>query len=266
MIGFENISISFGGKQAGRAPVLRGVDFRVDEGEFVCLLGPSGCGKSTLLNLAAGFFPPDSGRVLFDGVPVSGPGPERGMVFQEPTLFPWLTVFGNVAFGLRGRGLNRDEIRARVEQTLQLVGLQGVNSQYPHTLSGGMRQRVALARVWVLEPDALLLDEPFSSLDANSRESLQDELLRIWRARRRTTLFVTHSVSEAVYLADRVVLMAPSPASIQSELSVTVSRPRERTSESLRELEAELRKQLDALIPHQAATENARCPDAAFAV
>lgn len=247
MIGFENISIGFGRKKSGRVPVLRGADFRVEEGEFVCLLGPSGCGKSTLLNLAAGFLLPDSGRVVFDGVPVNTPGPERGMVFQEPTLFPWLTVFGNVAFGLRVSGIRKRELEGRVREALRLVGLEGVDAQYPHTLSGGMRQRVALARVLILEPDVILLDEPFSSLDANSREGLQDELLNIWQAHRRTLLFVTHSVPEAAYLADRVIVMGPPPASIRGDIAVTVERPRDRTSESLRRLEAKLREQLDAL-------------------
>ena len=238
MIRFEDISMGFSRGRAERLQVLREVNLTVRQGELCCLLGPSGCGKSTLLNLAAGFLAPDSGQVLFNGAPVKEPGPERGVVFQDPTLFPWLSVFGNVAFGLRGNGLSRQEVRAKVEEVLKMVGLEGFNDHYPHTLSGGMRQRVALARVLVLEPKALLMDEPFSSLDANSRERLQDELLRIWQARRRTVLFVTHSVEEAAYLADRVILMRPpSQSSIGSEIVVGLGRPRDRAVPSLRDLE-----------------------------
>ncbi|MDY0167213.1 MAG: ABC transporter ATP-binding protein [Thermoguttaceae bacterium] len=247
MIRFENISMSFSRARAGRLDVLRGIDFQIQEGELVCLLGPSGCGKSTLLNLAAGFLVPDSGRVVFGGAPVSTPGPERGVIFQEPTLFPWLTVFGNVAFGLRAAGVNPGQVQAKVKETLRLAGIEGFDDQYPHALSGGMRQRVALARVLVLDPKALLMDEPFSSLDANSRERLQDELLRIWQAHRRTILFVTHSVQEAAYLADRIVLMGPPPAAVQSEIVVDLQGPRDRNSPKLRQLEDSLRSQLGAL-------------------
>lgn len=247
MIRFESISISFAQQHGEPRKVLCGLDFEIGQGEFLCVLGPSGSGKSTLLNLAAGFLTSDSGRVLFDGSPVAGPGPDRGVVFQDPTLFPWLTVAGNVAFGLRSKGLDKREIRARVQQALQLVGLEGVDRHYPHTLSGGMRQRAALARVLVLEPRALLMDEPFSSLDADSRERLQDELLRIWEFHRRTLLFVTHSVEEAVYLADRIVLIGPPPESLRGQVAVPLNRPRQRTEPALRHLAASLRERLNRL-------------------
>ena len=190
---------------------LSGVDLRVNESEFVCVLGPSGCGKSTLLNLVAGFLRPTSGKVLFEGREVVGAGPERGVVFQDPTLFPWLTVRANVAFGLSVGGMDKSERVRRASAALHLVGLDGFAEAYPHALSGGMRQRVALARVLVLEPRALLMDEPFGALDANSRERLQDELLALWQRHRRTVLFVTHNVEEAAYLADRVVVTDDNP-------------------------------------------------------
>jgi NitT/TauT family transport system ATP-binding protein len=248
MIRFENISIGFAARRGERWAVLCGVDFEVGHSEFLCVLGPSGCGKSTLLNLAAGFLAPDTGRVLVDGSAVAGPGPDRGVVFQDPTLFPWLTVSANVAFGLRGKGLDQQQIQTRVRQALQLVGLDGFDDHYPHTLSGGMRQRAALARVLVLEPRALLMDEPFNALDANSRERLQDELLRIWELHRRTVLFVTHSVDEAVYLADRIVLIGSPPESVRGQFAVPLERPRERSGSALRELAASLRDRLNRLL------------------
>jgi ABC-type nitrate/sulfonate/bicarbonate transport system ATPase subunit len=217
------------------------VSLRVSEGEFVCVLGPSGCGKSTLLNLVAGFLRPTVGDVLFDGRAVVGPGPERGVVFQDPTLFPWLTVQTNVEFGLAARGLAPGDRHRAAAAALHLVGLDDFTQAYPHTLSGGMRQRVALARVLVLEPRALLMDEPFGALDANTRERLQDELLRLWQQRRRTVLFVTHNVEEAAYLADRVVVMGPAPRSLRGEVLVELPRPRARTNTALAQVRERLR-------------------------
>lgn len=226
---------------------LSAVNLRATVGEFVCILGPSGCGKSTLLNLVAGFLRPTTGQVLFDGRAVAEPGPERGVVFQEPTLFPWLTVRVNVEFGLAAGGMSRNDRRRAALATLHLVGLDGFEQAYPHTLSGGMRQRVALARVLVLEPRALLMDEPFGALDANSRDRLQDELLRLWQQHRRTVLFVTHNVEEAAFLADRVVVMGPAPNSICGKVSVDLPRPRRRTSAALHRIAERLRDMLNEM-------------------
>jgi len=231
----------------GEHTAIQDVSFHVGDGEFVCLLGPSGCGKSTVLNLVAGFLLPSSGSVFFDDRLVTEPGPERGVVFQEPTLFPWLTVRGNVEFGLAAAGMPRQKRKELAGAALELVGLSGFEAEYPHTLSAGMQQRVALARVLVFEPRALLMDEPFSSLDANSRERLQDEVLRIWQCRRRTVLFVTHNVDEAVYLADRVIVMGPPPRSIRGEVVIDLARPRDRSSDTLRLRARELRKLLDQM-------------------
>jgi NitT/TauT family transport system ATP-binding protein len=234
---------------------LNAVTLRVHEGEFVCMLGPSGCGKSTLLNLIAGFLHPTAGEVLFDGQAVTRPGPERGVVFQDPTLFPWLTVRANVEFGLLAAGMPEIDRRRAASAALHQVGLNGFAEVYPHTLSGGMRQRVALARVLVLEPKALLMDEPFGSLDANSRERLQDELVRLWQRHRRTVLFVTHNVEEAAYLADRVVVMDPAPHSVHAEVSVELPRPRQRAAANLHRIIGRLRDILDempcCLAPHK---------------
>lgn len=227
--------------------VLCQVNLQAAANEFICLLGPSGCGKSTLLNLVAGFLRPTVGQVLFDGSPVVGAGPDRGVVFQDPTLFPWLTVKQNVAFGLKNCGLAAAEIVRQTEHWLQRVGLARQGGVYPHELSGGMRQRAALARVMALEPKALLMDEPFSALDANARERLQDQLLEIWTARPRVVLFVTHQVEEAAYLADRVVIMGPAPTSVHQEVSITLPRPRDRESPALRTLVKELRQRLAEL-------------------
>lgn len=221
--------------------VLDRVDLRIDENDFVCLLGPSGCGKSTLLNLIAGFILPTSGKVLFDGKEVSGPGPDRGVVFQEPTLFPWLSARDNVEFGLVNAGVPSSRRRKKSSECLELVGLNGFRDAYPHALSGGMKQRVALARVLVLDPRALLMDEPFSALDENSRERLQDELLRIWHRRTTTVLFVTHNVEEAAYLADRIVVMGSPPQNIRDDVKVSLDRPRDRNSSAFRELVDALR-------------------------
>jgi NitT/TauT family transport system ATP-binding protein len=260
MIRLSDITKAYERPDGGEGHVVfRGLDLRVGEGELVCVLGPSGCGKSTLLNLVAGFLRPTGGNVFFDGREVTAPGPQRGVVFQDPTLFPWLTVHGNVAFGLRSLGVPPDRRERRVTGALEMVGLRGFEDAYPHALSGGMRQRAALARVLVLEPKALLMDEPFSALDANSRERLQDELLRIWEAHRRTVLFVTHNVAEAAYLAERVVVMGPPPEGIRAEVRVELPRPRDRASDAMRAVLRVLRSHLDGMPccipPEQGAAE-----------
>jgi len=248
VIVLEDVELHYPAPNDGApVPILRGANLAVDEGEFVCLLGPSGCGKTTLLNLVAGFLAPTGGRVLFRGEPVEHPGPDRAVVFQDPTLFPWLVVRENVAFGLRCLQTDRTTIDERVAACLEEVGLTEAGDAYPHELSGGQRQRAALARVLALDPPALIMDEPFGALDANTRERLQDSLLRIWQSRRRTVLFVTHSVEEAAYLADRVAILGPPPTAICEVVRLRQSRPRDRTSTLTREAADHLRERLDAM-------------------
>ncbi len=236
MIELQQVSKLFPNDETGQVvQALQDIDLSIGENEFVCLLGPSGCGKSTLLNLVAGFERPTSGRVIFDGEHVRQPGPDRGVVFQEPTLFPWLTVEQNVAFGLRNLQVEASERKRIVSHFISLVGLDSFARARPHQLSGGMKQRVALARVLALDPGALLMDEPFGALDAQTRDRLQDELLRVWEIHRKTVLFVTHNVEEAVYLADRVTVLAPAPDSITADVPISIPRPRDRFSPEVRE-------------------------------
>ncbi len=217
---------------AGRGEVtaLDGIDLDVAPGELVCLLGPSGCGKSTLLNAIAGFSPPTSGTVLANGRPVTAPGPDRGMVFQEYALFPWLTVERNVAFGLEMKGEPRRRIREMVDALLAKLSLHEFRDRFPKDLSGGMRQRVAIARVLAIDPPMLLMDEPFGALDALTRRNLQDELLRIWAELSKTIVFVTHGIEESLYLADRVVVMTYRPGTVKRIVPVTLPRPRDPAS------------------------------------
>jgi NitT/TauT family transport system ATP-binding protein len=248
MIFCEAVSKSWTDNGIGNSPkTLDDVNLTVAEGEFLCLLGPSGCGKTTLLNIIAGFIQPTQGHVLFNGLPVTGPGPDRGVVFQDPTLFPWLTVAQNIAFGLINQGIPEPKRQAKVDEGLRLVGLEAYAKAHPHELSGGMRQRIALARVLVLKPQVLLMDEPFSALDAISRERLQDELLDIWQRRHISIIFVTHNAEEAAYLADRVILLGPSPRSICGIFPVTLPRPRRRYCEALYNLALALRRELGGL-------------------
>jgi NitT/TauT family transport system ATP-binding protein len=209
-------------------PVLESINLDVAAGEFVCLLGPSGCGKSTLLNTLAGFLSPTSGEVLVDGEIVRGPDARRIFVFQERGVFPWLTVEGNIAFGLSGLG--RAERGQRVAHYVQMVGLQGFEKTYPSELSGGMKQRLEVARALAVNPDMLFLDEPFGALDSITRLTMRGELLRIWEAERKTILFVTHDIDEAVQLADRVVVMSARPATIQQIVSIDIPHPRDLSS------------------------------------
>jgi NitT/TauT family transport system ATP-binding protein len=224
-IALEDVSLSVLAPE-GRVEILRGASLRVAAGEFVCLLGPSGSGKSTILNLVAGLARPTSGRVLERDIEVSTPSPERAVVFQDAALFPWLTLRGNVEFPLKLRGLAVDERRARSEELLRLVHLWRFRDRNPHELSGGMRQRGAIARALASDPAVLLMDEPFASLDAQTREILQGELERIWSTTRKTVVFVTHNVREAVRLADRVVLMGTRPGRILHEEIIDLPRPR----------------------------------------
>lgn len=221
----EGLSMVFS-QGNGRLPVLDQVSFRVRETEFVCLVGPSGCGKTTLLKLIAGLQQPSAGQIRLAGQLVDRPNRDVGFVFQEPTLMDWRTVRDNVTLPLEVKGCGRDKARREAQALLDLVGLTGFEDAFPAQLSGGMAQRVALARALVHDPQLLLLDEPFGALDALTRERMGRELLRIWRARRKTVVLVTHSVSEGVFLADRVLVLGPRPATIVSEVPVDLPRPR----------------------------------------
>lgn len=207
-------------------PVLENISFDVRAGELVCILGPSGCGKTTLLNILSGFLLPSAGKVMCDGMSVTGPGPDRCVVFQEDALFPWLTVAENIAFGLKGKGIARRRRREMVDQYLAMVGLSTFENFFPGEISGGMKQRVALARVLILEPEILLMDEPFASLDAQTREEMQQLLLTLWHKLGHTIVFVTHDVRETVTLADRVIVMEKNPGRLKEMVSVNLQRPR----------------------------------------
>lgn len=224
-ISLHDVEIRFGdGKHAVRA--LDGLSLHVGRGELVSILGPSGCGKSTIIGAIAGFTPLARGEVRVDGAAVTAPGADRGVVFQHHALFPWKTVAGNVEFGLKMQGKGRRERQEIARQMLQHVGLGEFEDHFPHQLSGGMQQRVALARVLVNRPQALLMDEPFCSLDAQTRLQMQQTLLALWRELNMTVVFVTHDVDEAVFLSDRVIVLTQRPARIRAELAVTLPRPR----------------------------------------
>ena len=223
-----------------RIEALRDANLVVQKGEFVCLIGASGCGKSTLLRIVAGFEPPSSGEALMWDKPVSGPAPDRGMVFQDYGLFPWLSVRQNIGFGPASRGLPKAELRALVDRFVDMVGLTRFADAYPHQLSGGMKQRVAIARVLANDAEMVLMDEPFGALDAMTRERLQDELLDIWQRTKLTVLFVTHSIEEAIFLADRVVVMEPGPGRIASEHRIELPRPRDVSSPEFNAVRREL--------------------------
>lgn len=229
--------------QSGWIKALDPVDLVVNNGEFVCVLGPSGCGKSTLLRIVAG---PSKGGVQLDGVLINGPGPERGLVFQEYALFPWMTVLKNVMYGpiVCGRGAKRAEAIAR--EQIDRVGLTGFEQHFPRQLSGGMKQRVGIARVWANDPAVLLMDEPFGALDSITRGALQKDLVNLWLTERKTVLFVTHSVEEAIYLADRVVVMSARPGKIKAEVAVDLLRPRDLLTPECIDLRAKLTHMVEA--------------------
>jgi ABC-type nitrate/sulfonate/bicarbonate transport system ATPase subunit len=238
-IQIQCVSRAFGAP--GRAaPALAEVDLDVAEHELLCILGPSGCGKSTLLNIVAGFLAPTTGAVLVDGRPVTAPGPERGVVFQEYALFPWLTVTGNVEFGPRLQSRPVADRQRAVDRYLDLVGLREHADKFPAQLSGGMKQRVAIARALANEPAIVLMDEPFGALDAQTRETLQDELSRIQRVEHKTILFVTHSIREAVYLADRVVVMTSAPGRIKQVFQIKLPDVRDRFASEFTQYESEI--------------------------
>ncbi|MFJ9645999.1 ABC transporter ATP-binding protein [Streptomyces sp. NPDC101206] len=208
-------------KEFGDFTALDGIDLEVRDGEFLAVVGPSGCGKSTLLDLLGGLARPSGGRILLDGKPVTGPGLDRGIVFQQYALLPWRTAQGNVELGLEATGVPRRQRAVRAREFLDLVGLAGFEGRHPHELSGGMRQRVAIARALAYDPDVLLMDEPFAALDAQTRESLQDELRRIWQHTGKTVVFITHGIEEAVYLGQRVAVMTSRPGRIKEVVPIT---------------------------------------------
>ena len=227
--------------RAGTVEALRGIDITCAEGEFVCLLGLSGCGKSTLLQMIAGLEAPSTGQIIVAGHELDGPSPATSIVFQDHGLFPWMNVQQNVAFNMKARGVPPAERRVRVAEMLALTGLEAFAGRYPHELSGGMRQRVGIARALTTRPRALLMDEPFGALDAQTRGRLQRELLDIWAAQRTTVLFVTHSIDEAVFLADRILVFTPRPGQLSGDVTVDLPRPRDPRSPGFAELSQTLR-------------------------
>jgi NitT/TauT family transport system ATP-binding protein len=234
---------------SGRVQALQSANISIAQSEFVCIVGPSGCGKSTLLNIVAGFLTPSNGEITIDGKPVTGHGMDRGVVFQDfAQLFPWRTALGNVMFGLEMKGVGKAEREATALQQLALVKLDKFANSYPHHLSGGMQQRVAIARALAYNPSVLLMDEPFAALDALTRDDMQRLLADVWRETRKTVIYVTHNVAEAVYLADRVIVMTPHPGRVQGIVSIDLPRPRNPLSVEF----LENQKQLLLHLGHQA--------------
>jgi NitT/TauT family transport system ATP-binding protein len=213
-------------KDGREMPVLDVERFVAREGEFITIIGPSGCGKSTFLHIMGGFIPAESGTITVYGNAVNGPGPDRGMMFQEFALFPWKTVAGNVAWGLEAQGMPKDQIEPIIAKYLDIMGLAEFRNHYPAEISGGMKQRTALARVLAFDPKVLLMDEPFGALDAQTRETMQEEVTRIWERTRKTIVFVTHDIEEAVFLGDRVIVLSARPGRIREEVRIELPRPR----------------------------------------
>jgi NitT/TauT family transport system ATP-binding protein len=254
-LALKNVCLSYATNSHNRLIALKNINLQVQPGEFLCIVGPSGCGKSTLLHLIAGLHQQSSGDVLVDNTPVQGPGTDRILIFQELGLFPWLTVAQNVEFGMRMKGTAKPQRDAKVRDYLRLVHLHQFKDSYVHQLSGGMRQRVALARALATEPDVLLMDEPFAALDAQTRDLLHDELERIWAETRRTIIFVTHNVREAVRLGDRVILLTFRPGQVKREYRIDLPRPRHledvHVAGSAREILDDLREEINKSIEEE---------------
>ena len=248
-VSIQAVSRTFEGRQGQRTHALLPVDFEVRDNDFVTILGPSGCGKSTLLRIVAGLDHATSGRVLLDGAPVEGPGADRGMVFQSYTLFPWLTIEQNIRFGLRERGMPEAQQKERAAYFIAKVGLRGFEQHFPKQLSGGMQQRTAIARALANDPKILLMDEPFGALDNQTRVLMQELLLGIWEAERKTVLFVTHDIDEAIFMANRVAVFSARPGRIKTELAVDLPHPRHytiKTSPEFMGLKARLTEEIRA--------------------
>lgn len=232
-IEIRGVTKRYEAEDAGRGLAVENISLTIQDNEFVTLVGRSGCGKTTLLNIIAGLIEPTAGEVLVNGRRVTGPGGGKGMVFQQHALFPWLTAIQNVEFGCKSRGMPLDERKKAASQLIELVDLRGFEDKYPIELSGGMQQRVAIARALALDPEILLMDEPFGALDELTRIEMQGELLRVWSTRKKTVVFVTHSITEALMLSDRVVLLTARPGRVRQEFEVILPRPRERTNPQL---------------------------------
>ncbi len=244
MITLENITKSFT-HEGQEQVILQDISFNVDKGEFLCIVGPSGCGKTTMLRMIAGLDFPTSGHILEEETEISGPSMERGYVFQQYSLFPWLNVLENVTFGLELRGMEENERNQKAREYLKMVGLSQAENSYPKELSGGMKQRVAIARSLVNDPHVLLMDEPFSALDVQTRHKLQEELVRIWREEQKTIIFVTHNVDEAVFLADRVMVLSRNPGKVIKSFQIDLNRIRDRNAPRFLELKKEITDLLD---------------------
>jgi NitT/TauT family transport system ATP-binding protein len=244
---------------SGAVPAVHGVSFGIETSEFLCIVGPSGCGKSTLLNIVAGFLSPTVGEIRIAGAPVKGYGTDRGVVFQDfAQLFPWRTALGNVAFGLEMKGVPKSEREAIALEQLRLVKLENFARSYPHHLSGGMQQRVAIARALAYNPAVLLMDEPFAALDALTRDEMQRLLADVWRATRKTVIYVTHNVAEAVYLADRVLVMTAHPGTVKTEVPIRLPRPRDPLSVEFLDYQKALLRLLGQERPQDSGQQNER--------
>lgn len=254
---FQQVNKAFSARGRGAYLALKNFELQINTNEIYCLLGPSGCGKSTALNLLAGFEAPNSGRILHLGSEVLGPGSERGVIFQgDDSLYPWLTAVANVEFGLRLKGFSANTRRATADQYLELVGLRGQGHKYPRELSGGMRQRIQIARVLANNPKTLLMDEPFAALDAQTRKIMQEELVRIWHHEAKNILFITHDIVEALVLGDRIGVMRAGPGSdICEEIVVDIARPRDRTDPRLMELYRHIDKIVESQVSAARANE-----------
>ncbi len=241
----DGVSKQFVAASGNTVEALRDINLAIGENEFVCVVGRSGCGKSTLMNMIAGFLKPSTGSISVDGAEIEGPGKGKGVVFQNLALFPWLTARKNIEFGCKQQGIDESRRTQISRELIDLVHLTGFEDKYPFELSGGMQQRVAIARALAIDPLLLLMDEPFGALDEQTRMGMQNELLRIWSSRKKTVIFITHSVAESIVLADRIIVLGANPGHLKKEFKVNLERPRDRLSPAFIELEAEVQDALD---------------------